>query len=292
MLRHKARQRPRKINGRALQCERARLIPVTTAIYRVAALPACLGILLWGPLSLAAETKPPVVAAASDLQFALSEIAETFTERTGLKVNLSFGSSGNFARQIRQGGPYELFLSADEGFVRELTDKGLTVDGGRLYAIGRIGLFAAKGSPLEADSELKNLRAALEAGKIKRFAIANPEHAPYGRAAREALQTAGLWDVLQPRLVLGENIAQAAQFAASGSAQGGIIAYSLALAPTVKLLGAFSLLPETWHKPLRQRMVLLKNAGQTARRFYDFLRQPAARALFERYGFTLPQDSP
>lgn len=259
---------------------------------RTTALLTGLGFWFFAPLSSAAETTLPVVAAASDLQFALAEIAETFTRETGRKVNLSFGSSGNFARQIRQGGPYELFLSADEAFVRELAEEGFTTDEGRLYAIGRIGLFAAKESPLYPDPELKNLKAAIEAGTIERFAIANPEHAPYGRAAMEALQTAGLWDALQPHLVLGENVAQAAQFAASGSAQGGIIAYSLALAPTLKPLGNFALLPDTWHSPLRQRMVLLKNAGDASRRFYHFLQRPEARARFEGFGFTLPQDSP
>lgn len=243
-------------------------------------------------ISPAASGEAPVVAAASDLQFALEEIALAFAGKTGLRVNLSFGSSGNFARQIQQGGPYELYLSADEGYVMDLSGKGLTLDEGRLYAIGRIVLFAPKGSPLVPDAAMQNLKTALEAGEIKRFAIANPDHAPYGRAAKEALQSRGVWESIEPRLVLGENIAQAAQFATSGSAQGGILAYSLALTPAVKPLGNFVLLPEEWHKPLRQRMALLKNAGETAKRFYEYLQQPVARSLFERYGFTLPEDSP
>jgi molybdate transport system substrate-binding protein len=132
------------------------------------------------------------------------------------------------------------------------------------------------------------LRAALSDGRVRRFAIANPEHAPYGRAAREALQHAGLWDAVRPRLVLGENAAQATQFATSGDAQGGIIPLSLARAPAVSALGSFALIPAQAHRPLRQRMVLIKGAGETARAFYGFLQQPGTREIFRRYGFMLP----
>ena len=139
--------------------------------------------------------------------------------------------------------------------------------------------------------QLQGLRQALAAGQVKRFAIANPEHAPYGRAAMQALQSAGLWDTLQPHLVLGENVSQAAQFAASGSAQGGIFAYSLALAPAVSAGGSFVLIPDKLHQPLHQRMVLTRKAGDTARLFYAYLQQPAARAVFKRHGFALPGES-
>lgn len=235
---------------------------------------------------LAAE---PVIAAASDTQFALQDIAKKFQEETGTNVKLSFGSSGNFATQIMQGAPFELFLAADESYVLKLADQGLTPDQGVLYAKGRIVYFVPNDSPLKPDAQLSDLRAALSDGRLHHFAIANPEHAPYGRAAKEALETAGLWDAIQPNLVLGENVAQTAQFAASGGAQGGIFAYSLALAPSLKTAGRYALLPEQWHKPLLQRMVLLKNAGDTAKAFYRYLQQPAARTIFEQYGFTLPQ---
>ncbi len=132
------------------------------------------------------------------------------------------------------------------------------------------------------------LRAALADGRIGKFAIANPEHAPYGRRAKEALTHAGLWDGLEGKLVLGENVSQAAQFATSGSAQGGIIAHSLALAPNVSKLGTFALIPQSWHRPLRQRMALLKGADHTARRFYDFVRGPRGRAILGRFGFVPP----
>lgn len=233
----------------------------------------------------------PVVAAASDLQFALTEVAGAFTNETGLRVRLAMGSSGNFARQIRQGAPFQMYLSADERYVQELARDGLTRDAGTLYAVGRIVIVAPRGSPLQADSALDDLAAALADGRVARFAIANPEHAPYGKRAEEALRHRGLWDALQPRLVLGENVSQAAQFATSANAQGGIIAYSLAISAQVSARAAFALIPDDWHSPLRQRMVLLNNAGPAAERFYAFVQQPAARAILRRYGFVLPGET-
>lgn len=246
----------------------------------------------WSVGAPAARGETPGIAAAADLQFALEEIAVRFTADMQRDVKLAFGSSGNFARQIEQGAPFQMFLSADEDFVFKLADAGKTVDRGQLYAVGRIVLMVPKGSPLAADPELRDLAAALGDGRLKKFAIANPEHAPYGRRAEEALRTAGLWERIKDRLVLGENVAQAAQFATAGGAQGGIIAYSLARAPSVSRLGAFALLPDAWHAPLRQRMVLLKGAGPTAQAFYRYMQQPAARAIFAGYGFVLPSDLP
>ena len=237
-----------------------------------------------------ANSASPVIAAASTLQFALEEIATQFAADTGQKVRLTFGSSGNFARQIRQGAPYALYLSADENYVLDLVRDGFTRDEGVLYALGRIVLLAPHGSTLEVDGSLQSLARALERGEISRFAIANPEHAPYGQRAEEALRHKGLWAAIQPRLVLGENVSQAAQFAASGNAQGGIIAYSLALAPSVGALGRFELIPADWHSPLRQRMALLQGAGPVAERFYAFLQQPGAREILENYGFVLPRE--
>ena len=232
----------------------------------------------------------PVVAAAADLQFALEEIARSFRRETGQDLRLSFGSSGNFATQIENGAPFQLFLSADEDYVSRLKARGLTLDDGLLYAIGRIVLFIPTGSTLKVDADLHDLRAALADGRLKKFAIANPEHAPYGRAARAALQHEGLWEAIQPFLVLGENAAQAAQFATSGSAQGGIIPLSLAQAPALTRLGRFTLLPADWHPPLRQRMVLLRGATEPAKAFYAYLQTPAARAVFSRYGFIPPDE--
>lgn len=233
----------------------------------------------------------PVIAAAADLQFAIRDIAEAFKAETGEEVRLSMGSSGNFARQIRQGAPFQIYMSADEQYVLDLARDGFTRDEGDLYAVGRIVLMIPHGSPLKADGTLEDLRAGLSEGRVTRFAIANPDHAPYGRAARQALVGQDLWEAVQPTLVLGENVSQATQFATSANAQGGIIAYSLALSPQVSARGTFELIPEAWHAPLRQRMVLLSNAGPIAERFYEYVQQPAARAIFRKYGFVLPGEA-
>lgn len=232
----------------------------------------------------------PLIAAAADLQFALSEIALQYQHTTGNSVRLVFGSSGNFYRQIQEGAPFELFLSADESYVSQLTAAGKTRDDGTLYALGRIVLIAPTGSPLTVDGQLQGLRQALSRGEISKFAIANPEHAPYGQRATEALQRAGLWSALQGKLVLGENVAQAAQFATSGNAQGGIIAYSLALSPALAKQSHFALIPPDWHQPLRQRMVLLNNSSEAGAAFYAFLQQPDARKILRTYGFSLPDE--
>jgi len=260
-------------------------------ISRRAVLGVALVLAIGGMRSTAVAAEEPAVAAAADLNTALPEVAALFNKQTGRSVKLTFGSSGNFAQQIQNGAPFEVFLSADEGYVEKLSAAGKTDGAGVLYAIGRIGLFQPKGSPITADGNLRDLAAAVRDGRLQKFAIANPEHAPYGRAAEEALTHAGLWDAIRPKLVLGENVAQATQFATSGSAQGGIIPLSLALTPQVKAAGTFALIRAEWHKPLRQRAVVLKSAGETARTFYAFLQTPPARAIFKRYGFVLPGEA-
>lgn len=250
---------------------------------------------LWAAPTGAAQTGAPVaptVAAAASLKFALQDLAERFRVDTGLTVRLAFGSSGNIFRQIRQGAPFELFFSADETYVFDLHRAGLTADAGAVYAVGRLALFAPQGSPfdLTAGTATERLTAALAAGQVRRFAIANPEHAPYGRAAEQALQSLGLWQTVRPLLVLGENVAQAAQFAASGSTQGGLIAYSLALQPALRKRGSVALLAEQLHRPLRQRLVLLADAGPAARRFSRYALRPQAASLWRRHGFGTPGD--
>lgn len=237
-----------------------------------------------------AQDDAPVIALASDLQFALEEIAVKFAEDTGMSVRLSIGSTGNFSRQIREGAPFQMFMAADERFIADLHADGFTRDEGDLYAVGRVVIMAPHGSTLTPDAELNNLAEMLAAGQITRFAIANPEHAPYGMRAREALITKGIWDDLQPFMVLGENVSQAAQFSLSNNAEGGIIAYSLALAPQVAPQGTYELIPEDWHEPLRQRMALLNNAGEVAEAFYAYMLDTSAREVMERYGFVLPEE--
>jgi molybdate transport system substrate-binding protein len=250
------------------------------------------GLVLAGALALvpthAAAAEPPLVAAASDLRFALDEVAARFTRETGEAVRIVYGSSGNFRQQIAAGAPFELFLSADEAMILALARDGHCIDEGVLYGRGRIALVLPPGSPLKLDPQLADVKAAIADGRLKRFAIANPEHAPYGRAAQQALAAAGAWDAIRPRLVLGENVAQAAQFALTGSAQGGIVALSLARVPEVIGSGTYVVIPEGMHAPLDQRMALTRRAQATARAFYGYLQQPAARGVLARHGFKLP----
>ncbi len=231
----------------------------------------------------------PIVAAASDLTFALREVTNRFERDYQQRIELVFGSSGNLTRQIIDGAPFEILLSADEAFVNRLADAGLTRDRGTLYASGRLVLFAPHGSPLAVDERLNGLRALLAGGGVTRFAIANPEHAPYGRAAEAFLRKNDVWEALRPALVLGTSVSQAAQFATSGNAVGGIVAYSLVLAAPLRNQGSFVLLSETDHPALRQRMVLLKRAGPTAERFYQYLQERTARDILRRYGFQPPK---
>ena len=239
----------------------------------------------------AAAADAPVVAAAATLRFAMAELAAGFKQQTGREVRLVYGSSGVFHQQIMAGAPFQLFLSADEDYALSLARAGKTAGKGTLYAVGRIVLVAPKNSELVVDSNLDGLRTALARGDLRRFAIANPEHAPYGMRAEEALRHAGLWKPIEPRLVLGENVAQALQFATVGGADGGIVALSLVRSPTFKGMGRYALIPAGWHAPLRQRMVLMKGAGETARLFYAWLQTPAARTILARYGYGAPGET-
>jgi len=253
----------------------------------------CIFLLLaWFGAFPARAAEVPVIAAAANLSFALPEIAHAFERASGRRVKLSFGSSGNLARQIVQGGPYELFLSADEKWVRFVVGKGRAADQGRVYAIGRLALFAPIGSTVQVDPELAGLAAAERTGRLKRVAIANPELAPYGAAAREVLTRKGLWEALQGRLVIGESVSQAAQFALSGAAQAAFVPYSIVRAPPFQGKGRAALIPASLHSPLRQRMVLLNDAGATARAFYEFMQGTVAREILERYGFAVSDDRP
>lgn len=248
----------------------------------------------WAAGSRASAGKPIRLLAASDLKFALAQVLAPFERETGHRVEASFGSSGNFTRQVQQGLPADLFMSADEDFVFELADAALTrkvetptgaaPDRGVQYALGRIALFVPGDSPIALDAGLLGLQARW--AEVHKFAIANPEHAPYGRAAREALQKLGLWELVRPKLVLGENIAQATQFVLTGAAQAGITALSLALAPELSRAGRHLALPETLHAPLRQRMVLLKSASPAAVSLYAYLQGDAARKVLRAFGFS------
>ena len=228
------------------------------------------------------------VAAASDLIHALEELGQRFHAHSGHELSISFGSSGNLSRQIEQGAPFEIFFSANEEYVFRLIQQGHTRGQGVLYALGRLVLFVPQDSTVTLEADLSSLERGLQDATLKRLAIANPEHAPYGMAARTALQQAGLWDAVQKILVLGENAAQSARFSISGSVDAGLIPHAIALTPGFAEKGRFILLADTLYAPLRQRMVLLKNAGSAAEALFQFMQSAEAREVLKQYGFQAP----
>lgn len=230
----------------------------------------------------------PLIAAAAALQPVLEEAAMLIAAQTGIVPRFAYGASGNLARQIAQSAPFEMLLAADEVSIQKLVEAGHTRDAGHVFAVGRLALFAPRGSALDAAAGMEALRLLVLAGRMQRFAIANPEIAPYGRAAEEALRRLDLWEALRPRLVFGENIAQAAQFAMMEGATGGLIAHSLVLSPALKARGDFSLVPEALHGPLRHRLALTKRASEAAVHVQAWLLSPQAAAVFARHGLQAP----
>lgn len=228
------------------------------------------------------------IAAAADLKFAMDEIVIEFKKsRPGNELEVIYGSSGKFHTQIQQGAPYDLFFSADIGFPRELAKNGFTASEVTPYAVGRIVLWSA------AMDASKMTLASLGDPNIKRIAMANPKHAPYGKRAEEALRATGLWDRLQPKLILGENIAHTAQFVQTGNAQVGIIALSLALNPELSKKGGYYLIPDRLHEPLEQGYVITKRgAGNPlAKQFAAYMASKQARTVMRKYGFVLPGEA-
>jgi molybdate transport system substrate-binding protein len=228
------------------------------------------------------------IAAASDLNFAIKEVIAEYEKKMGNHVKLSLGSSGNFFAQIQNGAPFDLYFSADIGYPKKLEEAGLTVPGSLYrYAVGRIVLWTSHTSHQDVSKGLDALR---DPG-IKKIAIANPKHAPYGRAAVAAMQHFKVYDEAKDRLVLGENISQAAQFIESGACDVGVIALSLALAPTMKAAGTYWEIPAESHPPLEQGAAILKSSKQqkTAQEFVEFMRGTQGQEIMKRYGFTLPQ---
>ena len=228
------------------------------------------------------------VAAAADLQFAFKDVATRFEKDTGAHVQLVFGSSGNFTTQIQNGAPFDVFFSADEDYPKKLEAAGLTLPGSLYeYAAGKIVLWI----PNESKLDLKGGLSALLDPNVKKIAIANPQHAPYGRAAVAALQHENLYNRLADKFVLGENISQTASFVASGSADAGIIALSLALAPAMKEKGRYTVVPADDYPPIVQAAVILKSSKQSAlaQKFIDYLKSPAILQLMKTYGFTVPE---
>ena len=230
-----------------------------------------------------------VVAAAASLRYALDEIAAQYERKTGQKPRITYGATGNLVQQIEKAAPFQVLFAADDQSVKKLAAENLTEGAPSIFARGQISIVAPKGSPVAVDGELKGLSEALAAGKVAHFAIANPDVAPYGRAAREALQKAGLWDKLAAKIVLGENVGQAAQFATTGAAEAGIIAQSLAVSAEMAPKITAALIPASWHEPIDHGMALIKGAGEPARAFAEYVKGNEGRAVLERNGFSVPE---
>jgi molybdate transport system substrate-binding protein len=228
------------------------------------------------------------IAAAADLKFAMGELTESFEKRTATKASVTYGSSGNFFSQLQNGAPFDLFFSADIDYPKKLEASGLAEPGTlHPYAVGRIVIWM----PAESKVDLPKLgwNALLDAS-VQRIAIANPEHAPYGRAAVAAMQKAGVYEQLKSKLVYGENITQAAQFVQSGNAQAGIIAMSLAVSPGMKNGKSWEI-PADMHPAIEQGAIILKSARNkaAAQAFLDFVKSAEGIAVLAKYGFALPE---
>ena len=230
------------------------------------------------------------VAAASDLKFALDEIVQEFGKvNKRMRVNVSYGSSGNYYSQLSNEAPFDVFLSADLEFPRKLAQQGLTLpDSEFTYAVGRIVVWVPRGSPIDVETLQMD---ALRHPSVTHIAIANPQHAPYGRAAEAAMRSTGIYHSVQTKLVLGENIAQTLQFIQSGNAEIGIVALSLAVAPTVRGQGRLWEIPLDRYPRMNQGGVILKWAKDpdAAQAFRTFLIEPTGRSTLKKFGFILPE---
>lgn len=240
-------------------------------------------------LSFLARATEVQVAAAADLKFAMDEIVAAFRQvHPGDTVNIIYGSSGKFYTQIRQGAPYDIFFSADIKYPQLLAEEGFAASEVKPYAFGRIVLWS------QSRDARKMTLADLAEPSIRKIAIANPKHAPYGKRAEEALRSVGLWDRLQDRLVMGENIAQTAQFVQSGNADIGIIALALALNKELASKGGYALIDDRLHEPLEQGFIITSRAAGNglAKQFADYMGSPGARRIMVHYGFVLPGEAP
>jgi molybdate transport system substrate-binding protein len=229
------------------------------------------------------HTAPKInIAAAADLNFALPEITRQFrATHPAVDVAINYGSSGNFYAQIGNRAPFDMFLSADVEYPRKLAAAGFGAGGAVFsYGVGRLAVWVPAASPLDPAT-------ALHDPAVKHLAIANPRHAPYGRAAEAALHTLGLYETVEAKLVLGENIAQTLQFVESGAADAGIVALSLAMAPPVRARGRFWEIPQDAYPPIQQGGIILKDSPP-ARDFRDFLLSAAGHRILKQYGFFVP----
>ena len=230
-----------------------------------------------------------LIAAASDVRYALDLMIANYFKETGQVVKVSYGSSGNFYQQVMQGGDYDILMMADEQYIFRLSEQRKTIDRGVVYGQGRLVLFIPKPIlekwPNLLSSNLLEFGNALKDGRIRSLAIANPAHAPYGVAAEQTLKSVQLWEIAVPKLILGENASQSTQFAISGSVQAGLIPLALAKHSTVQQKGGYVLIPPSAHLPLIQRMALSLGASSGAKEFYAYLQTEKSRKIFKEFGF-------
>jgi molybdate transport system substrate-binding protein len=228
------------------------------------------------------------VAAASDLQTVLPGLVAGFERHARATVSVSFGSSGNFFAQIHNGAPYDVYLSADIDYPRQLVANG-HAEASSLYryATGRIVLWTRKDSGIDVTKGVRGLTDS----RVTRIAIANPKHAPYGRAAEAALRHENVYDAVRGKLVLGENISQTAQLVESGNAHVGIIALSLAVGPALRARGTYAEIPDTSHPAIDQAAVVISASKHAAlaREFLAYLRRPEVADQLRRFGFAAPR---
>ena len=230
------------------------------------------------------------IAAAADLQFALQDIAAGFQKQTGKQVKVIYGSSGNFFQQIQNGAPFDMFFSANLDYPKQLEASGLTAPGSFYpYARGKIVLWVSNDSKINLSSGLSSL---LDPA-VKKIAVANPQHAPYGQAAVAAMQSEGIYDKVKAKIVTGENISQTASYVVSGAADAGVVALSLALSPNMKDKGRYVEIPTAEYPPINQACVILNSSKEkeTANQFLSYLKTKAVADTLQRYGFAVPNSA-
>lgn len=229
------------------------------------------------------------IAAAGDLQFFMSNVAQRFQAETGKQVRVTYGSSGNFFQQLENGAPFDLFFSANLDYARKLLDEGFAEPGSLYeYAQGKLVIWVPNSSWLDLRRGLQ----LLADPSVRKIAIANPQHAPYGQAAVAAMKSRGLYQNVQSKLILGENVSQTFSFVAAGAAEVGLVALALTVSPNVKEKGRFAEVPSDSYPQIRQACVILKSSQnkETARQFLAFIKTPAIAHLLREYGFDVPGD--
>ena len=226
------------------------------------------------------------IAVAANMKDAFAEIAAEFKSTGKSEMRVVYGSSGNFAAQIMNGAPFSLFIAADEQFPLELFKNGKTVDDGSVYAIGKLVIITKTSSGIHLlDSRADIAKAISKANKV---AIAKPELAPYGRAAVQYLKAEGLWNLAKDKLVYADNIGAATTYVASGAADLGFTAFSLAKSPELLMQTSYVAVDTKMYEPIKQRMVLIKGAPQEAQDLYHFMQGPKAKAILQKYGYSTP----